>query len=77
VKQILIVQNGFPGIPVIMRHEIYGRASLLLPGEGHDCMDAGGRATQEAKAEDEGINKIKALAFRSPHPNPLPVGEGE
>jgi hypothetical protein len=27
---------------------------LLLAGEGHDCMDAGGRATQEAKAEDEG-----------------------
>jgi len=21
--------------------------------DGHDCMDAGGRATQEAKAEDE------------------------
>ncbi len=31
-------------------------------------MDAGGRATQEAKAEDEGSNKIKALAFQTPSP---------
>ncbi len=33
-------------------------------GEGHDCTDAGGRATQEAKAEDEGGNKIEVLAFQ-------------
>ena len=29
--------------------------SLLPPGEGHDCMDAGGRATPGAVAEDEGV----------------------
>jgi hypothetical protein len=29
--------------------------SLLPPGEGHDDMDVVGRATQDAKAEDEGI----------------------
>jgi hypothetical protein len=65
-----------------MRHGIYDRASLPpLKGvprslrdldtrrvEGHDCMDAGGRATQESKAEDEGINKIEALAFQIPSP---------
>jgi hypothetical protein len=27
---------------------------LFPPGEGHDYMDVVGRATQEAKAEDEG-----------------------
>ncbi len=45
--------------------KIEASESLLPQGEGHDCMDAGGRATQEAKAEDEGINKNKALAFLS------------
>ncbi len=33
--------------------------SLLPQGEGHDGMDAGGRATQEAKAEDEGVYKTE------------------
>jgi hypothetical protein len=57
---MFIVLTGFPRYTAIMRHGNYDRASLLPPGEG----------------QDEGINKIKALAFRSPHPNPLPEGEG-
>ena len=38
---------------------------LLPAGEGHDYMDVVGRATQEAKAEDEG-----RCYAASPHPGP-------
>ncbi|MEK7207567.1 MAG: hypothetical protein AAB134_06775 [Pseudomonadota bacterium] len=45
---------------------------LLPPGEGHDGMDAGGRATQGAVAEDEGcFTGILPLTLA------LPEGEGE
>jgi hypothetical protein len=50
--------------------------SLLPQGEGHDCMDAGGRATQEAKAEDEGVYKTKTYALLIPSPQPSPCGRG-
>jgi hypothetical protein len=48
-------------------------------GEGHDCMDAGGRATHGAVAEDEGRvnNKMSYLIIKPLHPNPLPDGERE
>ena len=30
----------------------------------------------QGEGEDEGIEKSKLQLFRSPHPNPLPEGEG-
>ena len=38
----------------------------LPQGEGHDCKDAGGRAKQEARAEDEGVIEIIVLAVLTP-----------
>ncbi len=40
-------------------------------GEGDDCMDAGGRATQGAVAEDGGSH-IRLPPIDHPHPNPPP-----
>ncbi len=37
--------------------------SLLPKEEGHDPMDGGGRATQEAKAEDEGGVKLRLISY--------------
>ncbi len=43
-----------------MRHKIvwndFEQALLDPRGEGHDCMDAGGRATQDAVAEEARSN---------------------
>jgi len=50
--------------------------SLLPQGEGYDCKDAGGRAKQEARAEDEGVIEIIVLAFLTPSPQPSPSGRG-
>ena len=50
--------------------------SLLPQGEGCDCMDAGGRAMHGAIAEDEGDKSVEVVYF-TPHPVPLPGGEGE
>ena len=49
------------------------RDAQKRPGQGHDCMDARGRATPGAVAEDEG----RAFAPLGPHPGPLPQGEGK
>ncbi len=44
-----------------------GSRELSLPGrmfqDGHDCMDAGGRATHEAKAEDKSRYHIYLKKF--------------
>ncbi len=63
---------------LVGEHAEINNSGSLLP-QGDDSRDGGGKATQEAKAEgqDEGINKMKAPFFKSPHPNPLPGGEGE
>jgi len=37
---------------------IQNEQSLLPLGEGYDCKDAGGRAKQEARAEDEGVKRV-------------------
>jgi hypothetical protein len=44
--------------------------------EGHDCRDAGGRATQEAKAEDEGRYKIISYLTIPLTPTLSPKGRG-
>jgi hypothetical protein len=44
------------------------RASLLLPGEGRDCMEAGGRATQERLPR---IRDIKISSYVIDNPTPL------
>ena len=41
-------------------------------GEGDDCMDAGGRATQGAVAEDGGGLNLPPQRNDYPHPNPPP-----
>jgi len=38
-------------------------------------MDGGGRATQEAKAEGEGIYKTMSYQLYHPQPNPFQRGE--
>ena len=40
--------------------------SLLPQGEGYDCRDAGGRAKQEARAEDEG--GLKSVSYHPTDP---------
>jgi len=51
--------------------------SLLPQGEGHDCKDAGGRAKQEARAEDEGVIEIIVLAVLIPLTPTLSLRERE
>jgi hypothetical protein len=63
--------------PVTLRSCKYNRLrvdaapSPVGEGWGDDCMDAGGRATQGAVAEEN-----KNSYFNHPHPNLLPEGEG-
>jgi hypothetical protein len=46
-------------------------------GEGRIMQEQLSRATQEAKAEDEGgSEQSKRQLFNPPLPNPLPEGEG-
>jgi hypothetical protein len=49
---LFLIRGFFTAVPLTFSHIVWDELGVVFLGRmPHDCMDAGGRATQEAKAE--------------------------